>query len=88
MNKNQKITLITILTLITIFIKNKISKNIFNGKSRTLTINSPFGPRGGGMHLGVDFAGKTGEKVYVKKSGKVLRMESKCVVGNCPQNTL
>ena len=81
MEKKQKITIISIVLLLLIILKNKMSSKTFSGKVRTLRINSGYGWRVGGFHLGTDYQGKTGERVFVKKAGKVLRVEKNCVVG-------
>jgi len=81
-NNTKKITIVSFIILILILLKNKMNKNIFTGKSRTLSINSGYGMRGGRLHAGIDYFGKGGDKVFVKKTGKVLRVEKNCVIGN------
>lgn len=78
----KKIIVASAIVGILIYLKNKMNKNLFSGAFRKLSINSPFGIRGGKPHKGNDLFGKTGDKIFVKKSGKVLRVQKNCKVGN------
>ena len=40
--------------------------------SGTFTLSSPFGPRGGGMHWGQDFAAADGTRIYAAQAGTVV----------------
>ncbi|MGX7700995.1 peptidoglycan DD-metalloendopeptidase family protein [Enterococcus mundtii] len=42
---------------------------------RNYTISSPFGPRGGEFHRGLDFAAPQGEPIYASKAGTVIKAE-------------
>ncbi|MBR2674427.1 MAG: peptidoglycan DD-metalloendopeptidase family protein [Mogibacterium sp.] len=47
------------------------------------TITSPFGPRWGRMHTGLDLAGPTGTPIYASDGGTVIRAGYNGGYGNC-----
>jgi len=46
-------------------------------------INSPYGPRGGGFHPGIDIQGSTGQPIYAAKAGTVTGISCGSGYGNC-----
>lgn len=50
-------------------------------RSRDTTLTSPFGPRDGGFHRGIDLAGKRGTPIYAMADGVVLAAQDQGVEG-------
>ena len=49
--------------------------------SRQTTLTSPFGPRDGGFHRGIDLAGKRGTPIYAMADGVVVAAQDEGVQG-------
>src|SRR6476661_5627779 len=43
-------------------------------RAGTYQTSSKFGPRGGGMHWGIDFAATDGTKIYAAQAGSVVHI--------------
>ncbi|MEY8498734.1 glucosaminidase domain-containing protein [Enterococcus avium] len=60
----------------------QISADGYKVPVNNYTISSPFGPRGGEFHRGLDMAAAQGEPIHATKSGKVIKAEHHYSWGN------
>ena len=60
----------------------EISKEGYKVPVNDYTISSPYGPRGGEFHRGLDMAAAQGEPIYASKAGIVLKAEYHASWGN------
>lgn len=58
------------------------SLSISKPVARATRVSSGFGPRGGGMHWGADYAGRHGDNIYAAADGNVLYAGAASGFGN------